>query len=67
MFVEQEAKIIRQLAELETKLKAIKIEEEIETKQAEVSALRENGLDLNLPTEDIISRTQLHVESLPKG
>lgn len=37
-FVEQEAKIIRQRAELETKLKAIKIEEDIETRQAEVSA-----------------------------
>lgn len=66
-FVEQEAKIIRQQAELETKLKAIKIEEEIETKQAEVSALRENGPDLNLPAEDIVSRTQLYIESLPKG
>lgn len=65
--IEQDAKIIRQRAELETKLKAIKIEEEIETRQAEVSALRENGLDLNLPAEDIVSRTQLYIESLPRG
>lgn len=43
------------------------MKEEIETKQAEVSALRENGLDLNLPAEDIVSRTQLYIESLPKG
>lgn len=66
-FVEQEAKIIRQRAELETKLKAIKIEEEIETRQAEVSALRENGLDLNLPAEDIVSRIQLYIDSLPRA
>lgn len=48
-------------------MKTIKIEEDIETRQAEVRALREHVLDLNLPAEDIVSRTQLYIESLPKG
>ncbi|XP_062612368.1 uncharacterized protein LOC134274127 [Saccostrea cucullata] len=66
-FLAEEANIIRQKAELETKLKAIKIEEEIESKQAEVSALKEHSPELNLPSDDAFSRTQQYVESLPKG
>lgn len=66
-FVIQEAKIIRQRAELEIKLKAIKIEEEIETKQARSKCIKRERLDLNLPAEDIVSRTELYIESLPRG
>ncbi|XP_078329283.1 uncharacterized protein LOC144624026 [Crassostrea virginica] len=65
-YLEEEANIILQKADLETRLNAIKVEQEIETKQAEVSALKQHAGQFEFPEEDPILRTQAYVESLTK-
>lgn len=61
-YLEEEAKIILKKTDLETRINAIKVEQEIETKQAEVSALRQSAGKLEFLEEDPILRTQAYVE-----
>lgn len=66
-FLAEETQILRQRADLESRLKAIKVEEEIQTKRAQVYALKQHSTvmtDFHLPSEDPVSRTQHYVDSL---
>jgi hypothetical protein len=63
-FLEEETKILHEKAYLESRLKAIKVEEEIQTKEAEIQALKQQFVDFHLPTEDPALKTQYYVDSL---